>query len=182
MMIHVESAVSKKKPATTSYQAAMIFYLQNISKAMIASLNNVLLLLEHEFIDEYIPWYHHEPAQVVQNNSTKILWNFQIQTDHEVINKKPDVIVVDKINKTANLIEIAVPNDYNICNKRLQKMRACTTLSGEIKTLWNLNKVQITSIIVGAMGTFHNKFDDDISKLRLTNHKFRAEEAEKTAC
>ena len=52
-------------------------------------------------------------------------------------------------------------------------------LSCEIKTLWNLNKVQITPIIVGNMGTLYNKFDDDISKLSLTNHKFQAEGAQK---
>ena len=96
---------------------------------------HVFLLLEHEFIKKYIPWYKHQLTQVSENNSTKILWNFSIQTDHEVTNNKPDIIVVDKINKTANLIEVAVPNDYNISNKRLQKIRAYTNLSGEIKTL-----------------------------------------------
>ena len=50
-----------------------------------------------------------------------MLWNFWIQTDHEVITIKPDIIVVDKINKTANLIEVAVPNDYNICNTSIYK-------------------------------------------------------------
>ena len=79
-----------------------------------------------------------------------------------MINNKPDIIVVDKINKTANLTEVAVSNDYNICNKRLQKIRAYANLSGGIKTLWNLNKVQITLVIVGAIGTFYKKFDDDI--------------------
>ena len=132
---------------------------------------HVLLLLEHGFIEKYIPWYQHQPTQVAENNSTKILWNFSIHTDHEVINNKPDIIVVDKINKTANMIEVAVPNDYNICSKRLQKIRAYTNLSGEIKTLWNLNKVQITPVIVGALGTFYKKFDDDISKLGVEEAK-----------
>ena len=132
-------------------------------------------------MEKYIPWYQHKPTQVAKNNSTKILWNFSIQTDHEVINNKPDIIVVDKINKTANLIEVAVPNDYNICNKRLQKIRAYTNLSGEIKTLWNLNKVQITPVIVGAMGTFYNKLDDNISNFGLVNHKFRVQKAQKIA-
>ena len=63
--------------------------------------------------------------------------------------------MVDKINKIANLIEVAVPNEFNVCNKRLEKLRAYTNLSGEIKTLWNLKKVQITPIIVGIMGTFY---------------------------
>ena len=60
-------------------------------------------------------------------------------------------------------------------------IRAYTNLPGEIKTLWNLNKVQITLLIVGAMGTFYKKFDDDISKLGLMNYKFRVEEAQKIA-
>ena len=80
---------------------------------------------------------------------------FLDQTDHEVINNKPDIIVVNKINKTANLTEVAVLNDCNICNNRLQKIRAYTNPSGGIKTLWNLNKVQITLIIVGAIRTFY---------------------------
>ena len=61
------------------------------------------------------------------------------------------------------------------------KTGAYTNLPGEIKTLRNLNKVQITLIIVGAIGTFYKKFDDDISKLGLTNHKFQGEEAQKVA-
>ena len=59
-------------------------------------------------------------------------------------------------------------------------IRAYTNLPGEIKTLWNLNKVQITLLIVGTMGTFYKKFDD-ISKLGLMNYKFRVEEAQKIA-
>ena len=98
-----------------------------------------------------------------------------------MIKNKPDIIVVGKINKTANLIEFAVPNDYNIFNKHLQKIGAYTNLSCEINTLWNLKKMKITPVIVGAMETFYQKFDDDISKLGLMNHKFRVEEAKKIA-
>ena len=63
----------------------------------------------------------------------------------------------------------------------ISAIRAYRNLSGEIKTLWNLNKVQITLVIVGAMGTFYKKLDDDISKLALMNHKFRVEETQNIA-
>ena len=36
------------------------------------------------------------------------MWNFPIQTDHEVISNNPDIIVMDKINETANLIDYKV--------------------------------------------------------------------------
>ena len=44
-------------------------------------------------------------------------------------------------------------------------MRAYKNLPGKIKTFWDLNKLKTTLIIVGAMGTFYKKFDDNISKL-----------------
>ena len=137
---------------------------------------HVFLLLEHSFIEKYTPWYQHEPKQVAENNPTKIMWTFSIQTDHELTNNKPDINVVHKINKTTNLTEVAFPNDYNICNKRLQKIESYTNLSGEIKTLWNLNKVQINPVIVSALGMFYKKIDDDISKRGLMNLKFRVKE------
>ena len=142
---------------------------------------HVFLLLEHGFIENYIPWYQHEPKQVAENNPTKIMWNFSIQTDHELTNNKPDINLVHKINKTANLTEVAFPNDYNICNKRLQKIESYTNLSGEIKTFWNLNKVQINPVIVSALGMFYKKIDDDISELGLMNLKFRVKEAQNIA-
>ena len=58
------------------------------------------------------------------------------------------------------------------------KIRAYTILSGEIKVLWNLNKVQIIPIIVGAMGTFCNKLDENILRLGLANHKFQVDKAQ----
>ena len=79
---------------------------------------HVLLLLEHGFIKKYIQWYQYQPTQVAEDNSCGI------SRSRLTINNKPDIIVVDKIKKAANSIEVTVPNDYNICNKRLEKIRA----------------------------------------------------------
>ena len=60
-------------------------------------------------------------------------------------------------------------------------MLAYTNLWGEIKKLWNLNKVQTNAIVVDSMRKFCKKVDDSISNLGLTNQKFRAEEVKKSA-
>ena len=39
----------------------------------------------------------------------------------------------------------------------------------------------MTPLNFSAMETFYKKFDDDLSKLGLMNHKFRVEEAQKIA-
>ena len=87
--------------------------------------------------------------------------------------------MIDKDRNEANIIDVAVPNDYRIAQKRLEKIRNYTTLAGEIKTLWKLSKVTITPIIIGAMGTMYKQFDDDIEKLGLTNNKFSKTEGQK---
>ena len=43
-------------------------------------------------------WYEHQPESVVENENCKILWDFNIQTDHVIEARRPDMIVVDKVN------------------------------------------------------------------------------------
>ena len=128
---------------------------------------HTLLLQKYGFTEELVKWYEHHPNNIEENEHIKILWNFPVQTDHEIRHHKPDIILINKLTRTAAIIDIAVPNDYNIARKRLDKLRAYTDLSVEIKTLWNLTKVQIIPIIIEASGTFYNGFDGDIKKLSL---------------
>jgi len=142
---------------------------------------HMLLLNEYGIHDQITPWYQHQPKSVEENEHVKILWNFPVQTDHRLQHNKPDIIVVDKRQKYANIIDIAIPNDYRIAQKRLEKLRNYTDLSTEIKTLWRLSKVQITPIIIGAMGCMFKQFDKDIEKLNLETNKFNKFEAQKIA-
>ena len=41
-------------------------------------------------------WYEHEPESALENEGYKILWDFSIQTDHVIEARRPDLIVVDK--------------------------------------------------------------------------------------
>lgn len=142
---------------------------------------HMLLTNEHGINNQITSWYRHKPRPIVENDRVKILWNFQVQTDHHLRHIKPDIIVVDKTKNEANIIDVAIPNDYRIAQKRLEKLRNYTDLCAEIKTLWRLSKVRITPIIIGAMGIMFQKFDKDIEKLNLQRHKFDKFEAQKIA-
>jgi len=142
---------------------------------------HMLLMNEYDINDKITPWYQHQPRPVEENDRVKILWNFQVQTDHRLQHIKPDIMVVDKTNNEANIIDVAIPNDYRIAQKRLEKIRNYTDLSTEIKTLWRLSRVRITPIIIGAMGSMFNQFDRDVEKLNLEKHKFDKFEAQKIA-
>ena len=77
----------------------------------------MLLLNEYDFINQKIPWYQHQPRAVEENERVKLLWNFRIQTDHRLKHIKPDIVVINKLSNEANIIDVAIPNDYKITQK-----------------------------------------------------------------
>ena len=44
-------------------------------------------------------WYMHNPAAVLENNTHKLLCDFDIQTDHLISARRPDLIVIKKKEK-----------------------------------------------------------------------------------
>ena len=41
-------------------------------------------------------WYMHNPAPVLENDSHKLLWDFNIQTDLIIPARRPDLIIINK--------------------------------------------------------------------------------------
>ena len=41
-------------------------------------------------------WYMHNPAPVLENDSHKLLWDFNIQTDHLIPARRHDLIIINK--------------------------------------------------------------------------------------
>ena len=41
-------------------------------------------------------WYMHNPAPVLENDSHKLLWDFNIQTDHLIPTRRLDLIIINK--------------------------------------------------------------------------------------
>ena len=50
-------------------------------------------------------WYEHETESVLENEDYKILWNFSIQTDHVIEAWRPDFVLVDKKERSCQIID-----------------------------------------------------------------------------
>ena len=48
-------------------------------------------------------WYMHNPEPVLENDTHKLLWDFDIQTDHLISTRRPDLIIINKKKKKENL-------------------------------------------------------------------------------
>ena len=49
-------------------------------------------------------WYMHYLAPILENNTHKLLWDFDIQTDHLILARRPELIIINnKKRKSAKL-------------------------------------------------------------------------------
>ena len=82
-------------------------------------------------------WYMHNPAPVLENDSHKLLWDFDIHTDHLISARRPDLIII---------------TDHRIKLKGCEKKDRYLDLARELKKLWSM-KVTIVPIVIGAFGS-----------------------------
>ena len=98
-------------------------------------------------------WYMHNPAPVLENDTHKLLWDFNIQTDHLIPARRPDHIISNnKKKRICKIVDFAVPADHRINRKESEKNDKYLDLARELKKLWSM-KVTIVSIVIGAFGT-----------------------------
>ena len=97
-------------------------------------------------------WYLHNPAPVLENDTHKLLWDFDIQTDRLIAARRPDLIIINKKKKKkiCKVVDFAVPADHRIKLKEWEKRDKYVDLARELKKLWN---VTIIPIVIGAFGT-----------------------------
>ena len=44
----------------------------------------------------------HNPAPILENDTHKLLWDFDIHTDHLISARRPDLIIINKKKKKKN--------------------------------------------------------------------------------
>ena len=84
-----------------------------------------------------IIWYMHNPVAVLENDSHKILWDFNIQTDHLIPARRPDLIIINKKKKKkkiCKIVDFAVPADHRINLKKSEKKDKYLDLARELKS------------------------------------------------
>ena len=80
------------------------------------------------------------------------IWDFDVQTDHLISARIPDLIIINyKKKRICKIVDFAVPADHRIKLKECEKKDKYLDLAREAKKLWNM-KVTIVPIVIGAFG------------------------------
>ncbi|XP_068707395.1 uncharacterized protein [Montipora foliosa] len=112
-------------------------------------------------------WYVHDPEGVIENDQVKVLWDFRIQTDHQIEHNRPDVVVLDKIERSCYVIDIACSFDTRVLEKEQEKMEKYQELKREIGKIWSCRKLIVVPIVIGALGTFSKNLKISLKKIGL---------------
>ena len=115
---------------------------------------------------------------VSRKGNTKILWDFNIQCDHEIEARRADIVVVNEDAKECQIIDVAVPWDSRVRTKEQEKIEKYGDLKREEATMWGMKKVTVIPVVIGALGAVSKEFDKWIEKIGIN---LRTGHVQKTA-
>lgn len=113
------------------------------------------LLKHHKKIHEY------SPQTLLENESLKLYWDHPLITDRSILHNRPDIVILDKKEKTATIIDITVPADDNAEKAYTEKVVKYHDLAFELKEIHQLTRTSILPLVITTNG---------LVEMHLTQH------------
>ena len=88
------------------------------------------------------------------------------QTDHVIEAWRPDLVVVDKKERSCKIIDFAVPGDSRI-EKEKDKIEKYQDLGRELQKIWNV-KVKIIPLVAGSLRAIPEQFGNRLKQTGIT--------------
>uniref|UniRef100_H3B642 Reverse transcriptase zinc-binding domain-containing protein n=1 Tax=Latimeria chalumnae TaxID=7897 RepID=H3B642_LATCH len=133
----------------------------------IAKIIHQQLAKDNGILGEETPHFKCQPARILEKDGMKIYWEEPIATDHTVVHNRPDILVLDRKNKRADIIDIAVPNDENISKTWAEKIRKYQDFAINLKHVYQLESVRVLPVVISANGLVLKALHQSFEHLRL---------------
>ena len=65
----------------------------------------------------------HKPESVMENETHEFLQDFEIQTDHLIMARRPDLVIFKKKKRTCRIMDFAVSTDHQVKIKESEKKK-----------------------------------------------------------
>jgi hypothetical protein len=89
------------------------------------------------------PHYSYTSESCLENDNYKLYFDRTVLIDIHIKHNRPDIIILNKQQKQAYLLDIAVPNSHNITQTYNTKINKYLELSVAMRNLWGLEKKSI---------------------------------------
>ena len=90
-----------------------------------------------------------------------------IQCDNVIVERRPDIAIVNKMEKTVIIIDDAVPGDKRIIDKEKENIEKYQNLEREILRLWNLKKIDVIPVVLGTPRSATKNFEKYVDKIGI---------------
>ena len=111
-------------------------------------------------------WYLQNPQTVREKVNHKLIWDMNMQCNSIIVERRPDIAFINKMEKTAIIIDVAIPGDKKIIDKE-KKIEKYQNLKRGIQWLWNLKKIDVISLVLGALGSVTKIFEKYVDKIGI---------------
>jgi hypothetical protein len=113
------------------------------------------------------PHYSYTPESCLENDSYKLYFG---RTDIHIQHDRPDIKhILNKQQKQAYLLDIAVPNSHNITQTYNTKINKYLELSVAMRNLWCVEKNSILPLVISATAIVPQPLFKNLKILDLDN-------------
>lgn len=126
-----------------------------------------LVCINKNLLNNFTPHYKYSPQSVLENETTKMYWDVTIIADRGLEHNRPDMVIWNKVEKSAILVDFAVPSDHNLSKTYAEKYEKYQILAQEIKSIWQLKRVTIMPLVISVNGLVHKRTVQHIEELNL---------------
>ena len=78
-------------------------------------------LYQKSKFDHKNKWYMPKPESVLENETQKFLWDFEIQTDHLISARRPDLVIANKKQWISQIVDLVISADHRVRLKESEK-------------------------------------------------------------
>jgi hypothetical protein len=79
-------------------------------------------------------YYEHIPEKVINDHGTTIMCDIRVITDQAILANRPDRVLHHKNEKTCLLINITIPDDQKLTQKKLKNLEIKVSRMWKVKT------------------------------------------------
>ncbi|KAI8424045.1 hypothetical protein MSG28_002675 [Choristoneura fumiferana] len=104
---------------------------------------------------------------VLENGRALLYWDRSVITDRTIVANKPDIVLTDRSNRQAVLVDVTIPHDENLVKAEKDKLSKYLDLAHEVTAMWDVDSTIIVPIVVSANGLIAKSLDQHLKRLSL---------------
>ena len=134
---------------------------------LVARIIHQQLALQYGLVESEVPYYKYTPTPVLENGRATLYWDRSVITDRTIVANKPDIVIIDRSQRRAVLVDITIPHDENLVKAEKDKLSKYLDLAHEVTDMWDVDSTIIVPIVVTANGLIAKSLDHHLRRLSL---------------